>query len=302
MKQFTSEKYIGRDKIIGLRRLENVHRQEIHTHDFIELVYIDDGSVCETIDGTDYRVKRGDLLFIHYNGQHSFFSEEGFSHTEIFFSPRLVEDGTITPESALALLSLSAFDEMRREQRGGMVSFSGEQRREVEVLLSAMLREQQADLASSQTVLSHYLSILLTKMLRQSEMAESESVMRNVWQDLRLYIDENAQKPLTLASLAARCFYNPSYFSRAFKQKFGVSPHGVRPRPPAGDRPGAALRHRPLRGGNCRPCGIFGSRILLPRFCPGGKLHARRIPYKKKVKSPYTRVKESPCQRNLSVI
>jgi len=224
MKQFTSEKYIGRDKIIGLRRLENVHRQEIHTHDFIELVYIDDGSVCETIDGRDYRVKRGDLLFIHYNGQHSFFSEEGFSHTEIFFSPRLVEDGTITPESALALLSLSAFDEMRREQRGGMVSFSGEQRREVEVLLSAMLREQQADLASSQTVLSHYLSILLTKMLRQSEMAESESVMRDVWQDLRLYIDENAQKPLTLASLAARCFYNPSYFSRAFKQKFGVSP------------------------------------------------------------------------------
>lgn len=224
MKQYTSEKYIGRDKIIGLRRLQNLHRQQLHTHDFIEMVYIDDGSVCETIDGTDYRVKRGDLLFIHYGGQHSFFSEEGFSHTEIFFSPQLVEDGTITPESALALLSLTAFNEMRREQRGGMVSFSGEQRREVEYLLDAMLREQEANLASSQTVLSHYLSILLTKMLRQSEMAESESVMRDVWQDLRLYIDENAQKPLTLASLAARCFYNPSYFSRAFKQKFGVSP------------------------------------------------------------------------------
>ena len=87
-----------------------------------------------------------------------------------------------------------------------------------------MLREQEKGLPSSQSIIAHYLSILLTKMLRRSEMAEEDELMRDVWQDLRQYIDENAEKHITLASLAAKSFYNPSYFSRVFKQKFGASP------------------------------------------------------------------------------
>lgn len=37
------------------------------------------------------------------------------------------------------------------------------------------------------------------------------------------YIDENIDSRLTLAELAQKCFYNPSYFSRIFKEKFGVT-------------------------------------------------------------------------------
>jgi len=44
-----------------------------------------------------------------------------------------------------------------------------------------------------------------------------------IWRELSDYIDENLGTRLTLTELAERCFYNPSYFSRIFKEKFGVS-------------------------------------------------------------------------------
>ncbi len=37
------------------------------------------------------------------------------------------------------------------------------------------------------------------------------------------YIEENPDADLSLPTLAKQCFYNPSYFSRAFKKSFGTS-------------------------------------------------------------------------------
>ena len=37
------------------------------------------------------------------------------------------------------------------------------------------------------------------------------------------YIDNNLDSKLTLNDLAQKCFYNPSYFSRIFKEKFKIS-------------------------------------------------------------------------------
>jgi YesN/AraC family two-component response regulator len=60
------------------------------------------------------------------------------------------------------------------------------------------------------------------KMLRKTEMG-NESISKDWWVELIDYIDANIGEPLTLGSLAKKSFYNPSYFSRIFKQKFGVS-------------------------------------------------------------------------------
>ena len=45
----------------------------------------------------------------------------------------------------------------------------------------------------------------------------------DLWDKLLKYIDDNLSSELSLPYLAKKCFYNPSYFSRVFKEKFGVS-------------------------------------------------------------------------------
>ena len=219
MRVFRSETVIGEGEI-GIRKVEVTSGFPLHTHDYIELEYILGGEGIHTVDGKEHRVRRGDMIFLNYGATHSFSTEQGFSHIEIYFSPTLLETGGSTMKSALALLALSSFDGMRREQNGGIVSFSGQERREVEFILEAMLRENAHHAQGFESVMSGYLNVLLIKMLRSSD---TEELSDDIWQSLKAYIDSNPEEHITLTGLAAKCFYNPSYFSRVFKQKFGVS-------------------------------------------------------------------------------
>ena len=193
-----------------------------HTHDFIEIVYVMDGEATEIVNDGKYEVKRGDLIFINYKSTHAFKSNGNFSYINICFNPETVGDTLITPENAFALLQLTAFDELRRENDDGMVSFFGRERDEIEGILSSMLAEYKSEHAFKKTVLESYMNILLVKVLRKTA-AEPHSAERSrTWSEIADYIDKNLGKELTLSALAQKCFYNPSYFSRVFKEHFGT--------------------------------------------------------------------------------
>lgn len=223
MKVYKSKGFVEKGKHIGLR-LKNDFDVPEHRHEYIEIIYILDGHAEEYIDGRLYRVKRGDMLFINYGSTHAFYAKEGeLQYFNIVFSPETVSDSIITAENAFSLLSLTAFNEMCNESDGAKVSFLGNERREVEAVLFAMRRECQEKSTSWDRVMESYLNILITKMLRKTEAGMRSKEISDVWQALSEYIDQNLDARLTLDDLAKRCFYNPSYFSRVFKEKFGTS-------------------------------------------------------------------------------
>ena len=80
-------------------------------------------------------------------------------------------------------------------------------------------------LPSSNKIIESYMNILITKMLRKTspQVDVDSEELDNMWRELSDYIDENLDAKLTLSLLASKCFYNPSYFSRAFKDKFGMT-------------------------------------------------------------------------------
>ena len=222
MKVYTSEELIAEGHTIGIFFSDNQTNEEDHSHEFIEIIYVTSGAATHYIDGISYDVERGDLLFINYGSTHSFRALDNFSYANICFSPEVVANSIITRENAPALLSLTAFDEMRREKNAGKISFSGEDRKEIERLIETMLKEYESCLPYSDKVIENCMSIIMMKMLRKTETG-GESISKDWWEELAEYIDENIGESLTLSSLAKKSFYNPSYFSRIFKQKFGVS-------------------------------------------------------------------------------
>jgi len=202
---------------------ENQKMEGYHSHEFIEVVYVLSGSATQWVDDLHFEVSRGDMIFINYGAGHSFEPQDTFRYINICFMPEVLSNAIITPDNALALLSLTAFDEIRRDKNGGKLSFGGEERRVIEFLLFDMLREFEAGLPLSNQVIESCLSVLFSKMLRKILMNGSDAGIGSVWEDLTAYIDENLHENLTLPALARQSFYNPSYFSRIFKQKFGVS-------------------------------------------------------------------------------
>ena len=224
MKIYRSQQWMQADASIHIFKDEcDGGGMPVHVHDFIEIVYILEGSASQTVNDRTYQVRRGDLLFINYGSTNAFVPQERFTYCNICFKPEVMGESVITSENAFAVLQLTAFDEIRREADGdGMVSFLGEEREEIEALLRLMLREYTEKKHAWQTVIKSYMNVLITGILRKlmtGETVEEEGV----WREILDYIDSNLQADLTLPALAGKCFYNPSYFSRVFKKRFHVS-------------------------------------------------------------------------------
>ncbi|MBE6602048.1 MAG: cupin domain-containing protein [Ruminococcaceae bacterium] len=97
MKVYKSEKLIERGKHLHLFSVRDEQRSmPLHTHDFIEIVYIVSGSVLQTVDGVSYHMKRGDIVFLNYGCTHAFSSDEPFSYINVCFSPELLGSSLYT--------------------------------------------------------------------------------------------------------------------------------------------------------------------------------------------------------------
>jgi AraC-like DNA-binding protein len=220
MEIFKTENLIEKGKTIGIFKGRNPIYEK-HKHDFIEIVYVERGEAEQRVDDNVYNVKRGDVVFINYGSEHSFIGSEDYCYYNVCFNPEIM--GKVMDNSnALALLSLTAFNELRKENNCGKISFSAQDSKDVEFILERMKREMDEKKEGYGRVIENYLSILFSYMLRRSLLPEIFS-SSNVWENLVQYISSNPDGELTLDALAKRCFYNPSYFSRVFKQKMGIS-------------------------------------------------------------------------------
>lgn len=201
----------------------NKINSRLHTHEFIEIVYIMSGKMSQTIDGQKYDVRRGDIIFMNYGCTHSFSADGDFSYINLLFSPQSVNDELVIQSNALFLLSLGAFNEMRSDASCGKISFWGREIKEIEDILCTMQKEYEQKLPSYESVLANYLNTLIVKMSRKAFSGLNDSEIDGMWRDLSEYIDQHLSDKLTMSDLAKKSFYNPSYFSRVFKEKFGVT-------------------------------------------------------------------------------
>ena len=223
MRIYTAQEWIEKEEFIRVSQHCHVSPEPPHIHEFIEVVYILDGKGTHKLDDRQYDVERGDLLFMNYGCVHSFHFENTLSYINILFSPKTIGESIINPTNAFAILSLSIFNELCNDSTFGKITFSGAERREVETIIFSMLNEYKERSRDWQEILNSYLHILLVKMLRKNERGLEQTVLDDMWKELAEYIEENLSSRLTLSALAQKCFYNPSYFSRVFKDKFGVS-------------------------------------------------------------------------------
>lgn len=199
-----------------------------HTHKFIEIIYILDGVADEQVDDKSYTVSRGDVIFIGCGSAHKFVAKESVSYVNILFRPKTLNESNIPSESSFALLQLSALNRLNLEKGGGMVSFSGVQRDEIEALISEMQKtydDKEYKLGNSlyTVLLNSYMNIFLIKILQKSLAADPYINSKQKWRWLAEYIDNHLDEKISTSFLAKKFFYNPSYFSRVFKEHFGIS-------------------------------------------------------------------------------
>jgi len=196
----------------------------VHNHDFIEFIYTLRGSCVHTIDGSEYPVKRGDLLIVNYNQLHSFSGYCEADFVNIFLKPEYISTSLSAQENAFALLNLTEFTDFRKtlDETKRMVSFSGRERDTVEMAISNLEQELNQEQPGYALSAKSLLNFLLVMIFRKMSLLMAES-FSEISDEMLVYIRAHCSDKLRVSEMAQRCHYNPSYFSREFKKFTGVN-------------------------------------------------------------------------------
>ncbi len=198
--------------------------QAAHTHDFIEITYILQGSCVQKIDETEYAAKEGDLLFITLGQVHSFRVSENskMRYINVLIDPSLINRSIINSESSFETRLLTTFEDILKiNAENRFLSFRGDERVKIENILNEMVFEYQRSPLQNDSVLIGYLTVLFAYMHRKYfRESERESLLSP---EIMRYIDEHFTESITLAELSAKYLYSPKYFSKLFKARFGIS-------------------------------------------------------------------------------
>ena len=195
-----------------------------HMHRFIEIVYVTEGNGVHYINDIAYKVKRGDLLFMNYYQEHAF-DKGSMQILNICIKPEFIDRELVNAKNAKEMLALSMFDSFANlEHISPVVSFTGKDLIEVEDIIRHMKDEWKEKDINYGTAVKGYVLILINKIFRQmckEQLAPIVHHVNRITPDIILYIEEHCYEKINLTDLAQMCFYNPSYFSKIFKETFG---------------------------------------------------------------------------------
>ena len=195
----------------------------MHSHTHIEIVYVLSGHMTQVINSNKYNLERGDLIFLNSGEAHSFTADEACTYVNVLFMPELIVNDRLTRENAFSYLALTNLRDIGDDIGNGKISFGGKDRSIFENLILTMLDEYTERPPLWQNMLLDYLNVMITQLCRKIESGLETNDLDDMWQKLSEYIDSNISQKLSLTELASRCFYTPNYFSKIFKDRFGMS-------------------------------------------------------------------------------
>lgn len=191
---------------------------EEHCHDFLELVYMYRGKCVHTVDDGEYPVSHGDMLVINYNQRHSVKGDSSVEFINILIKPEFISSSLSQPDNAFSLLSLKEFAEFRKivNEENCAISFSCSERSSLEMLILSLHKELTDRSPGWQLAVRSQLNLLLITVFRKMSLVKETTGQLS--ETLLAYIRQHCEEKMTLKELAIRNSYNPSYFSRLFRQ------------------------------------------------------------------------------------
>lgn len=220
MQNYTADSTFKDDEYIIVHKEKADRDKNIHTHEFIEIIFTYSGKGVQIIDGEEHIVKKGDMLFVNFGKSHAFsMSDMEFIH--ILLRPEFMSERLVNSENIFDVFALPQFSSIEGEfGKADLVSFSGNELNTVTELIDMMLREYTEKPPAYQTVLSGSMEIIFTLLIRKLKQNSIDN-KTDMTSKIMEYVSSHLFEKITLSDIAAHCFYNPAYFSRKFKQYFG---------------------------------------------------------------------------------
>lgn len=212
------------DDNIAIQYTTETRNEDIHTHSFIELVYVIRGSCVHIIDGREYPMTDGCLLLINYKQKHSFIINKQATYVNILIKPEIFGENLVQNDGMFSMLSLKDFAEFRHtiHRDNCFLKFDDPQKQRIEDIIAFMGEELDRAEEGYRLTVRSALHILFTMIFRKMSLP-MKSEIYSINMELLSYISVHCGEHITLERLARDCNYSPSHFSRAFKKFAGMT-------------------------------------------------------------------------------
>lgn len=198
-----------------------------HYHEYIEMIYVLEGTFTATVSGRDYTLSDGDLLLVNANEPHSFHRHAECKFICLQFDPSLLFSTVrSTFEARFIMPFIMACSSPQRVIPASELIQTG-----IPALVEEVNREYNEkdygyELAVRASICRIFLWFLrkwrkqgvhmgVTSSVRNEDIARLENVLG--------YIDQNYMRTVSAEKMARLCNMSYSYFSRFFKASIGRS-------------------------------------------------------------------------------
>lgn len=210
------------DQMLSVHYIESYDKTDLkdHFHNSHELILVCEGSAVFKIGGREYIGNKGSLMLISNHESHE------ITVTELPYKRYYV---LIDPGSLHSIASdpvLGSLFKYNPEINRGEIKLDESLAYTFQVLLKAMLNEQEKNLLYMTGVMSSLMHLLIIKLYRHyPELFPLKQNDKNavLISSIQSYIEQNCEKDITLSKTAKEYYLNASYLSHIFKKYSGYN-------------------------------------------------------------------------------
>lgn len=208
------------NKMIAVDFRPDTASSPIHTHDFLELIYVYSGSAVHFYKGKETPMTVGEYVFIDFKCEHSIREKsDDFNAITCTFVPEFIDS---------TLLGCTEIGEVLKSYNINLVSrsisemcFSDGEDRRILGLLELMLDEYRRKDAGYLSIIRSFLIQILVLTARKTELVNSRTDERI--DEIADYIYRNYSEDITLDRVSRKFYCSLSNISILFKKQMGMT-------------------------------------------------------------------------------
>ncbi len=224
MKEHFDRLALGDDAKLSIR----VYRHgsiEAHTHDFLEMAYIIEGSALHTVGGTTMQVGPGNYFIIDYECQHQYDLPNGQEIVlyNILFQPGFIDGVLASCESFQQLLEHYLIHFRNAPVHYPQNTMFYDEDGSVLEKIRAMEREYNCRMPGYAEIIRCELIEIIVGSLRKITPEGAAAAQHSCVRAILEQISQNYMEPLTLTKISRKLNYSLPYLSRLFREETGMS-------------------------------------------------------------------------------
>lgn len=197
-----------------------------HNHDFLEMVYVLNGSAIHTLNDEKTLVKKGDYFIIDYGAFHHYNAMDGgeFIIVNILFKPEFVDKTLFNCISFRDLINnyLIRFSYKSLEKSPTNIIYSDEDQ-SIHTLIERLQTEYDKKHPGYLELMRCYLIEIIIQTMRRITKENTNIIYNDYSKFIAEFIDENYMKPITLTEISAKLQFSLPYICKRFKDDVGMT-------------------------------------------------------------------------------